>query len=220
MQIEHVHSGWWRWRYMIIEQVLLYAAVMYGSDTRAVCDLDKASILSRSPQGLVQVSNLGSIQIRCRVPQRPFPTKPGEGRYGLRAETTAYEVLANRTKKLVPSGVDVVGGGFGPEPEPEWVDFYVKIPLESRELDSEANRYLAKLEQSLTPEQKQQFAWVAHKDEAREKFRRLVNQHRVGHFQVECRVLDGARVIGIGAIEFEILFKGRFSDMLPGSPPV
>jgi hypothetical protein len=49
----------------------------------------------------------------------------------------------------------------------------------------------------------------------------LVYQHRVGHFQVECRVLDGSRVIGRDVVELEVLFKGRFSEFgLPASPPV
>jgi hypothetical protein len=36
-----------------------------------------------------------------------------------------------------------------------------------------------------------------------------------------CHVLDGDRMIGVGVIEIEVLFKGRFSDVgLPGAPPV
>ena len=61
----------------------------------------------------------------------------------------------------------------------------------------------------------------AARQQALNRIRELVSQHRVGHFQVECRVLDGDRVIGIGVIEVEVLFKGRFSDAgLPASPPV
>ena len=56
---------------------------------------------------------------------------------------------------------------------------------------------------------------------ALERTRELVYQHRVGHFQVECRILDGDRVMGVGIVEVEVLFKGRFSDVgLPASPPV
>jgi hypothetical protein len=56
---------------------------------------------------------------------------------------------------------------------------------------------------------------------ALERAREFVYQHRLGHFQVECRILDGDRVIGVGVVELEVLFKGRFSDIgLPGSPPV
>jgi hypothetical protein len=209
-------------RYITLAQILLFASVAFASDLRPSCELAKKSILSVSPSGLAQVSNVGDIQITCRIPARPFPTKPGETRKGLRAATTAYEITANGTKKLVPSEVHVVGGGgdgFGPNPEPEWVDFYVHIPLDSEELDAEVGRYLAKVEQSMTPEQKSQLK----KDDwgrGLERLRELVYQHRVGHFQLDCRVLDGSRVMGSDVVELEVLFKGRFSDIgLPGSPP-
>jgi len=209
-------------RYITLAQILLFASVAFASDLRPSCELAKKSILSVSPSGLAQVSNVGDIHITCRIPARPFPTKPGETRNGLRAATTAYEITANGTKKLVPSEVHVVGGGgdgFGPNPEPEWVDFYVHIPLDSEELDAELGRYLAKVEQSMTPQQKSQLK----KDDwgrGLERLRELVYQHRVGHFQLDCRVLDGSRVMGSDVVELEVLFKGRFSDIgLPGSPP-
>jgi hypothetical protein len=205
-------------RYIILAQILLSVSVISASDIRPFCELAKESILSRSSFGISQVSNLGGIRIRCSVPQRPFPTKPGEFRNGLRAQTTAYKISANGTKTLVPSEANLIGGGFGPDPEPEWVDFYVKIPLESDQLDAEVSRYLAKLESSMTPEQKERYKEVGRK--ARENFGPLVNQHRIGHFQVECRVLDGARVLGVDVVELEVLFKGHFSDIgLPASPP-
>ena len=138
------------------------------------------------------------------------------------AATTAYEITANGTKKLVPSEVHVVGNGgegFEPNPGPEWVDFYVHIPLDSDELDAEARRYLAKVEQSMTPEQKSQLKkddW----ERGLERLREFVYQHRVGHFQLNCQVLDDSRVMGSDIVELEVLFKGRFSDIgLPGSPP-
>jgi hypothetical protein len=209
-------------RYITLAQILLFASVAFASDLRPSCELAKKGILSVSPSGLAQVSNVGDIHITCRIPARPFPTKPGETRNGLRAATTAYEITANGTKKLVPSEVHVVGGGgdgFGPNPEPEWVDFYVHIPLDSEELDAEVSRYLAKVEQSMTPEQKSQLK----KDDwgrGLERLRELVYQHRVGHFQLDCRVLDGSRVMGSDVVDLEVLFKGRFSDIgLPGSPP-
>ena len=194
--------------------VLLFASVTYASDIRPSCELAKESIVSRSSSGLAQVSNVGDIRIRCRIPARPFPTKPGESRNGLTAATTAYEISADGSKKLVPSEVRVFGGGFGPDPEPEYVDFYVHLPLESEELDAEARRYLAKAEQSMTPEQKSQLK------KGLERLREFVYQHRVGHFQLNCQVLDDSRVMGSDIVELEVLFKGRFSDIgLPGSPP-
>ena len=210
-------------RYIILAQILLSASATFASDIPPSCELAKQSILSRSSSGLAQVSNLGSIRIRCRIPARPFPTKPGESRNGLTAATTAYEVSADGGKRLVPSEVHVFGGGgdgFGADPEREYVDFYVHIPLDSAEADAEARRYLVKLEESMTAEQKSQFTEDAQK-KVLENLRPLVYQHRVGHFQVDCRVLDGSRVMGADMVELEVLFKGRFSDVgLPGSPPV
>ena len=204
---------------MLIAQILLLSSLAFGGDKPASCELASKSIVSRSSSGLAQVSNLGPIQITCRVPARPFPTKPGESQNGLRAATTAYKISPDGSKKLVPSEVHYFGGGgggFGPDPEPEWVDFYVHIPLESEELDAEARRYLAKIEKAMAPEITQE----AHQ-RALVRTREFVYQHRVGHFQVECRVLDGDRVMGVGVVEFEVLFKGRFSDVgLPASPPV
>jgi hypothetical protein len=204
---------------MQMAQLLLLSSVAFGGDKPASCKLASKSIVSRS-SGLAQVSNLGDIQITCRVPMRPFPTKPGESHNGLRAATTVYKVSPDGSKKLAPSEVHQSGGGgggFGPDPEPEWVDFYVHIPLESAARDAEVRRYLAKLEKSMAPEQ---ITEEAHQ-RALDRTRELVYQHRVGHFQVECRILDGDRVMGVGVVELEVLFKGRFSDVgLPASPPV
>lgn len=209
-------------RYIILAQILLSASVTFASDIRPSCQLAKESILSRSSTGLAQVSNLGSIRIRCHIPARPFPTKPGESRNGLTAATTAYEISADGSKKLVPSEVHVFGGGgdgFGPDPEPEYVDFDVLIPLDSAELDAEARRYLAKMEGLMTPEQKAQVTGYDRK-KALENLREFVYQQRLGHFQVDCRVLDGSRVMGADVVELEVLFKGRFSDIgLPGFSP-
>ena len=204
--------------------ILLFASVTFATDTRPSCELAKESIVSRSSSGLAQVSNVGGIRIKCYVPARPFPTKPGgEPRPGLKATTAAYEISADGSKKSVPSEVRVFAGGgdgFGPNPEPEWVEFDMLIPLDSKELDAEARRYLAKLQESMTPEQKAQFATYP-QEKALENLRQFVVQNRVGHFQVECRVLDGSRVMGVDIIELEVLFKGRFSDTgLFGSPPV
>jgi hypothetical protein len=208
-------------RYVLITQLLLLSSVAFGGDTPALCELASKSVVSRSSAGIAQVSNLGSIQVICRVPARPFPTEPGgAGRYGLRVATTAYKISPNGSKKLVPSEGHQTGGGgggFGPDPEPEEVYFYVHIPLESAERDAEVRRYLTKIEKSMAPEQ---ITEEAH-HRALERLAELVYQDRVGHFQVECRVLDGDRVMGVGVVELEVLFKGRFSDVgLPAQPPV
>jgi hypothetical protein len=204
-------------RYVLITQLLLLSSVALGGDQPASCDLASKSIVSRSSSGVAQVSNLGDIEITCRVPVRPFPTEPGKSRNGLRAATTAYKISPDGRKKSVPSEVHESGGGFGSDPEREWVDFYVHIPLASAECDAEARRYLAKIEKSIAPEQ---ITGEAHQ-RALERTRELVYQHRVGHFQVLCRIMDGDRVMGVGIVELEVLFKGRFSDVgLPASPPV
>lgn len=209
-------------RYIVLIQMLLFGSVTFAKDIRPSCELLKESVLGRTSSGLAQVSNLGDIHVVCRIPARPFPSKPGESRNGLRAATTAYEISADGTKKPVPSEVHYVGGrggGFGADQEPEWVDFYVHIPLDSEELEAEARRSLAKFEESRTPEQKRQFTEDA-KKKALEQLEQIVYQHRVGHFQVDCRILDGTRVMGSDVVELEVLYKGRFSDVrLPGFSP-
>jgi len=203
---------------MLLAQVLFLSCVAFGGDKPATCGLASQSIVSRSSSRLAQVSNLGDIRITCRVRARRFPTKPGASRNGLKAATTAYKI-SQHSRKLVPSEVRQFGGGgggFGPDPEPEWVDFYVHIPLEPAERDAEARKYLAKVERSTTRQQITREAY----QRALERVRALVYQHRVGHFLVECHILDGDRVMGVGVVEFEVLFEGRFSDVgLPGGPP-
>jgi len=203
-------------RYVLITQLLILSSVAFGGDQPASCELASKSIVGRSSSGLAQVSNLGDIQIRCRVPARPFPIKPGgEGRNMLKVVSVAAQIYADGSKKPVLSEVHPTGGGS--DPEKEWVDFYVHIPLEPAERDDEARRYLAKIEKALPPQQ----ITEADRQRALERVRDFVYQHRVGHFQVECRILDSDRVIGIGVVEVEVLFKGRFSDVgLPASPPV
>jgi hypothetical protein len=48
---------------------------------------------------------------------------------------------------------------------------------------------------------------------ALERIRKVLWQHREGHFQVECRILDGDHVLGVAVVELEVLFKSRFSDV-------
>ena len=205
-------------RYLLTAQLLLLSSVALGGDKPATCELASKSIVSRSSSGLAQVSNLGDIQITCRVPARPFPTKPGLSRNGLRVATIAYKIRPDGSKELVPSEVHQTGGeggGFGPDPKPEGVFFYVHIPLESAERDAEARRYLAKMEKLMAPRQ------ITREEHQRalENLPKLIYQHRVGHFQLECRLLDGDRVMGVGVVELEVLFKGRFSDVgLPAVP--
>ena len=169
-------------------------------------------MVSRSSSGLAQVSNLGDIQITCSAPARPYSW--GESRSPIKIATVAYQVLPDGSKKLVPSETNQTGGSY--DTEVESVFFHFHIPLEPAERAAEIERYLAKVESSLPPEQ---ITKEAHQ-RALERSRELVYQHRIGHFQVKCRLLDGDRVIGVAVVELEILFKGRFSDAsLPGFSP-
>ena len=184
----------------------------FAVDQPATCELVGKSVVSRSSSGVVQVGNLGDIRITCSVPARHFSW--GESRSLLKIATVAYQVLPDGSKKLVPSETNQTGGSYGTEAES--VYFQVHIPLEPAERDVEANRLLAKLEKSIPPEQ---ITGEAHQ-RALERLREFVYQHRVGHFQVECRILNGDRVMGVAVVELEVLFKGRFSDAgLPGFSP-
>jgi len=209
-------------RYIVLAHILLSASATFARDIRPSCEIAKEAILSRSPSGLAQVSNLGGFRIKCWVPPRPFPTKPGEVRYALKAATTVYEISTNGSRKPVPSEVHYIGSGggrVGPDPEYEWIEFDVLIPLDSEELKTEVHRYLAKLQEAMTPEQREQFTEDARK-KALENLGPLVYQQRVGHFRVDCQVLDSSRVAGTDVIEVEVLFKGRFSDFgMPGFAP-
>jgi hypothetical protein len=201
-------------RYLLTTQLLFLSAVAFAGDKPVSCELVGKSVVSRSSSGLAQVSNLGDIQITCNAPPRPFPTKAGESRGLLKVATVAYQILPDGSKKLVPSETKPTGGGSNTEAES--IYFYVYIPLESAERDAEANRYLAKLEKSMPSVQITEEA----RQRALERIREAVYQHRVGHFQVECRILDGDRVMGVAVIELEVLFEGRFSDAgLPGFSP-
>jgi hypothetical protein len=209
-------------KYMLMAQLLLLSsvAVAFGDDKPAACELSSESILSRSSSGLAQVTNLGTIEIRCRVAGRRFPSKPGETRNGLGATTNVYKISGDGSKELVPSEVKQFGGGYQADRELEWVNFYVHIQLRDAERDAEVRRYVDKLFKSMTPEQSKQIPEGAHQ-RALERTREFVYQNRLGHFQVKCRILDGDRVMGVGVVELEVLFKGRFFDVgLPGSPPV
>ena len=194
---------------------MLLSSVAFAGDKLVSCELGGKSVVSHSSSGLAQVSNLGLIQIECHVPARPFPTKPGEAGYLLKVATVAYQISPDGSKKLVPSEVNQTGGGY--DTETESVFFDAHIPLETTERDDEARRFVARIEKSMAPEQ---ITEESHQQMLK-RVREFVDPHRVGHFQLECRVLDGDRIIGVGVVELEVLFKGRVSDIgSPASPPV
>jgi hypothetical protein len=198
-------------RYMLLAQILLLTSFAFANDQLVSCVISKSSILSMSSAGIAQVSNLGLIEVICSVSARPFPSKPGESRKGLRAATTAYQISGHGIRKEVASKANESGGGENQERE--YVNFYLYLPLEPAERDIEANRYLDRLQKSAP-------ALIAdsRRKQMLETVSELIPQHRVGNFQIDCRVLDGTRVIGVGVVELQVLFKGRFSDSdrLPG----
>ena len=209
-------------KYVLMIQLLLLSPAAFGADKTASCELASTSIVSHSSSGLAQVSNLGDIQITCSVPARPLTSKPGESRNGLRAATIAYKISPDSSKESVPSEVHQYGsggGGIGPVRQPERVLFFVHIPLESAELDAESRRYLAKMQESGKNSMPPVLFTEEDRRRALENLRELVYQHRVGHFLVECRVLDGDQVMGVGVVELEVLFKGRFSDSWLAASP-
>ncbi len=193
----------------------------HGQDKPAVCALAEKSIVSRSAAGIAQVSNLGDIEIRCSVPTRPFPSKPGESRSALRATTATYEVSTDGREELAPSEVHQTGGGF--DAQREWVLFYLHIQLDPAEADGEARRLLEKLNEAAkqTPGSPGSVATEEALKQAAERHRDLVYQHRLGRFRVQCRLSAEDKVTGVGQVELEVLYKGRFSDAgLPGAPPM
>lgn len=169
-------------------------------------------MVSHSSSGLAQVSNLGDIQITCTVQGLPYSW--GQSRNPLKIATVAYQVLPDGSKKLVPSETNQSGGSYATEVES--VYFHFHIPLESADRDAEANRLLAIVEKLMPSEQVTE---EAHQ-RLLKRIREFIGQHRVGHFQVECRILNGDRVMGVAVVELEVLCKGRVSDLgLQAVPP-
>jgi hypothetical protein len=71
----------------------------------------------------------------------------------------------------------------------------------------------------MPPGQRKQFKKDAQKKKPLKYLREAVYQNRLGHFRVECQVLDGSRVMGADVVEIEVVSKGRFSDVgLPAVP--
>ena len=198
--------------------LLLVSTIAFADHDTASCRISEKSVVGRSASGVAQVSNLGLTQINCRVPARPRPPEPGVAQYGLRAATTVYQISADGTRSVVPSEVNVSGGGSSASDATAWVDFYINIPLDPAERDAEIIRFLDNLEKLATddhtPEQDRQ---QLHERVLRlrmnpEAWAVMVSRYRVGRFQVDCRVLDEDRVIGVGHVDLEVLFKGHYSD--------
>ena len=207
-------------RYAVLA-FLMFSSLALASDQQASCAIDEKSILSRSSSGVPQVSNLGNIEITCHAPGRPRPSdpKPGFGRFALRLKTVAYQISDTGTKSLVPSFSNVTGGSdcspFSGECNEASLLWYLNIPIDPAEAISEFRAWVAKLDRARppSPEDRQRVEenirdLEAHPDELAE----AVLQMRPGHFEVECRIMDGDQLWAVGSVELEILFKGRAFD--------
>ena len=136
--------------------------------------------------------------------------KPGEVRNGLKAEAAVYKISADGTRNSVPSDVNV--SGTGSRGTTDWVDFYINIPLDPADRDAEIRRYLAILDRGVADDQLQKRIRQWQKNP--QALAAIISQNRLGRFEVDCRVLDGDLVIGVGRVGLEVLFKGHFSDVL------
>ncbi len=197
-------------RYAVL-QLLLLSTLGFADHAPASCQISDKSVLSNSASGIAQVSNLELIQIRCHVAARGPLMKPGEVRNGLKAEAAVYKISADGTRNSVPSDVNVsVVGSRGTT---EWVDFYINIPLDPADRDAEIRRYLAILDRGVADNQVLQKR-IRQWQKNPQALAAIISQNRLGRFEVDCRVLDGDLVIGVGRVGLEVLFKGHFSDVL------
>jgi len=175
---------------------------------RAACEVGHSSLLNRSSSGVAQVSNLELIAIQCRVPRRPYKSVQN----GLKVDATVYQVSPSGVRSIVPSRVDVSGSGG--DSESEYVSFYVDIPVDPSDRDSAIRKYLSDLASSAasSPDEKERKQGRLLQKMGPQALTPIFRQHRVGRFQVDCRVLDEGRVIGMGRADLDVLFKGRFFD--------
>jgi len=200
---------------LLLIQLLLASTLAFANHGSASCQVSDESVVGRSASGIAQVSNLGLIQIRCRVAARPFPSQPGEVLTGLRAQTKVYKISADGMKSSVSSDVNVSGGGSADGVE--WVDFYLNIPLDPAERDAEIQRLLANFKKALTDgnsseENGQHSLERLHRLETNpQALTPMISQYRTGRFRIDCRVLDGNRIIAVGNVPLEVIFKGHFS---------
>lgn len=185
-------------------QLMLIAALAAGTGQLAPaggasCTVEPtdAGAVSRSSRGVAQVSNLDLIQLKASVPSRPLPASGVLE--GLQAEVTVYQISSKGEKNIVPSAVKSSGGG-GDE-RAEWASFWLDIPLDAAERTAAIRRYLADI--GVGP---------GLQEGAAQSFAGIFRQHRVGRFQIECRVLDQGHLLGSGRVEMEVLDKGRFFD--------
>ena len=131
---------------------------------------------------------------------------------GLKADVRVYQLSPTGARTVVPASVNVSGGGGNQTTESVWFD--LSIPVESAERDAAIRDYITDLTARAggSPDGRDRALAPAVAAMKPDVFVGLFRQHRIGLFRVECRVLDGDRLLGIGAVALEVLFKGRFFD--------
>jgi hypothetical protein len=177
------------------------------------CEVQPTAIVGRSSSGIPQVSNLALIWMVARIPARPFPAI-GQVRYGLDVDVSVYDLGANRARKAVTATVNRSGSGL--QRGMEEAHFTIDIPIDSAERDTAIREYISDVmrQAASSPNEAERAAALHLQDAAKnpQYFVSLFRQHRAGLFEIECRVLDEGRVLGVGRATLEVLFKGRFFD--------
>jgi hypothetical protein len=178
--------------------------------TATSCGVMPPSIIGRSPAGVAQVSNLAAIRVEATVSRRLLP--PSGVLQGLKADVRVYQVSPTGARTVVPASVNLSGGGGDQTTESVWFD--LNIPVESAERDAAIRDYITELMGRAGASSDGRDRALAPTVSAMkpEMFVGLFRQHRIGSFRVECPVLDGDRLLGIGEVALEVLFKGRFFD--------
>jgi hypothetical protein len=182
----------------VIAQIVLVTSMALGAQlppgkAPTTCTVDPQSVLSRAPSGVVEVSNLEFIRLQARVPKRPLPASGVL--YALQVEATVYAAPLNGKRSAVLAKVASVGSGS--DGTTDFVDFVLDIPLEPSERDAAIRKYLKEVGGPAAAEQ---------------AFAGIFRQHRLGRFEVECRVLDEGRVVGTARTELAVVFTGNFFD--------
>jgi len=127
---------------------------------------------------------------------------------------TVYQISPSGVRSIVPSRLNCCGGGGGGDSESEYVGFVVDIPVDPSERDAAIRKYLSDLASSAasSPNEKEREQGRLLQKMGPSALAPIFRQLRVGRFQVDCRVLDEGRVIGMGRAQLDVLFKGRFFD--------
>jgi hypothetical protein len=177
------------------------------------CAVQAGSVLSRSPSGVVRVSNLPLIPIECRrSPRRPLPQSGQQGL--LKVEAVVYQVTEQSAGVRVPSQVTASGGGG--DLQEESVYFYLDIPIDDSERDAASRAFVAELARraASSPNETERAQAARFQGMDPRTLGQMVRQHRVGRFRVEFRVLDDTRLVGVATLDLEVVFKGTFFDQI------